>query len=134
MATLTLTAELTPEALGELVTSISEDELARYEHVFAEERRRRLVPGNEEEVDLIEAINCPIPHAERYAELSPKWQAGVLTAEERAEWMAMIEDREADNVEKLAAVIRLAELRGVPFDPLWRQLMGPVPRAVYVAG
>lgn len=103
-------------------------ELESLEHSIRLERLRRtgrVVP--EEERRLLHIVNRPMPHAERFGVLTEKWQDVGLTEDERAELLAIVSEREGLNAERVEAVGRLSELRGVPFQTLWKQMMGETP-------
>jgi len=51
---------------------------------------------------------------QRLRDLTCKSEVEALTTEERAEYIALAEQREEADAERLQAVIRLAQLRGVP--------------------
>ena len=65
------------------------------------------------------ALQYRIQHAfpdnlrQRLRELTHKSEVEALTADERAEYIALAEQREEADAERLQAVIRLAQLRGV---------------------
>jgi hypothetical protein len=79
------------------------------------------------ETGLLQIINRPMPHPERFVALTEKWQGEGLNDEERAELLGIVGEREGQNVERVEAVACLSELRGVAFQILWKQLMGEVP-------
>ena len=51
---------------------------------------------------------------QRLRVLTRKSEAETLTTDERAEYIALAEQREEADAERLQAVIRLAQLRGIP--------------------
>ncbi len=117
----------------EEIKSYPTSEIESLEHELRLERLRRTRRGlSAQETRLFEIINQPTPDHNRYQELTPSWEAGTLADEERAELLAIIEQREKINACRVEAVIELAQLRGVPFDGLWRQIMGapPQPRVI----
>ena len=88
------------------------------------ERLRRVgQTTSTEESSWLEVINRPLVEAERFAQLSAKWEAGTLTNDESSELQSILSEREAQNVERAEAIQRLSELTGVPFLNLWRQLI-----------
>lgn len=106
-------------------------ELESLEQSFRLERIRRRAPDvPAEERRLLHFINQPMPHAERFAILTEKWQDEGLSEEERAELLAIVTEREGQNAERVEAAGRLSELRGVPFKTLWKQLMGETPALI----
>lgn len=95
-------------------------ELESLEHSIRLERLRRVRRvGPDEERRLLKIINQPMPHAERFAVLTQKWQDEGLADEERTELLAIVTQREGQNAERVEAVGRLSELRGVAFSALW---------------
>ena len=105
----------TPE-LESLEDSIRLERLRRTTRVIPEAERR-----------LLRIINEPMPEGERHAVLLEKWQDEGLSEDERAEMLEIVMQREGSHVERVEAVMQLSELRGVPFAPLWKQLMGEAP-------
>ena len=95
------------------------------------ERVRRIaLVTPEAEKRLLRIISEPMPGGERHAVLLEKWQDEGLSEEERAEMLEIIMRREGANVERVEAVVQLSELRGVPFAPLWKQLVGEAPNPI----
>ncbi len=142
MATVLVEAELTPQMVAQAVRAMSEDELAALERELRAEKLRRLSgdssgdsagAGPQEDM-LLEVIQRAAPHDERFAELREAGRQRPLSGSEQAELARLVEEREAANVARVAATMRLAELRGVPFDELWRQLVGVPPGPRPVAG
>lgn len=92
------------------------------------ERLRRVgKTASDEELHWLEVINQPLSHAERFEELSAKWEEEGLSEEERAEMLAIVSEREGQNAQRAEAVGHLSELTGVPFRTLWKQLVGEAP-------
>ncbi len=131
MATVLLEAQLTPALLSQAARAMTEAELRDLETSLREERLRRLAPDDEEASLLI--ANQPLPEVERFDALTQKWESDGLSETERAELLALVSEREAINVERVEAVLRLSELRGQSFDDVWRQLMGEVPAPIHPA-
>lgn len=117
----------------EEIKSYPTSEIETLEHELRLERLRRTRRGRSasaEETRLFEIINRPMPGGELYAFLIDKWQDEGLTEEERAELLPLVTEREGCNVERVEAVQRLSELRGVPFMELWKQIMGETPAPI----
>ncbi len=115
------------------LTTLDETELEALEAALRREKgRRKGHVLSAQETLLFEIINQPMPEAERFRQLEPSWEAGTLSESERAELLQIVEEREEVNARRVAAVLELAQLRGVAFDSLWRQIMGeaPPPRLV----
>ena len=102
--------------LESLEDSIRLERLRRTARVIPEAQRR-----------LLRIINEPMPEGERHAVLLEKWQGEGLSENERAEMLGIVMRREGSHVERVEAVVQGCELRGVPFAPLWKQLMGEAP-------
>lgn len=83
--------------------------------------RAALSPG---ETALLDVINrgFPEPFWQRYRELFDKKEDETLSESEYGELLAMVEQVEAYTVERLRALIVLAELRGTDLDTVMRQL------------
>ena len=105
----------TPE-LESLEDSIRLERLRRTTRVIPEAQRR-----------LLRIINEPMPEGERHAVWLEKWQRDGLSEDERAEMLGIVMRREGANVLRVEAVMQGCELRGVPFVPLWKQLVGEAP-------
>lgn len=115
----------------EEVKTLPMPELESLEHSIRLQRLQRLGRGMPaEERRLLQIINDPMPHAERFLLLTEEWQDEGLSQEERAELLAIVAEREGRNVERVEAVLRLSELRGVPFQTLWKQMMGEAPAPI----
>jgi hypothetical protein len=59
---------------------------------------------------------------QRLRDLTCKSEVEALTTEERAEYVALAEQREEADAKRLQAVLRLAQLRGVPPTQLLEEL------------
>lgn len=129
MATVLLEAQLTPALLSQAARAMTEAELRDLETSLREERLRRVAPGEEEALLLI--VNQALPDVERFNELTQRWESEGLSETERAELLALVSEREAINVQRVEAVLRLSELRGLPFDEVWRELMGEAPAPLH---
>ena len=124
MPTITLEAQLTPAILSEAVRSMSETELEELERSLRDERLRRFssdVP--DDEAALLKAVTQPMPHQARWDELLQLRENDDWNEALSAEMLRLNEDRESANVRRVAAAMRLANLRGVPFQQLWQQLV-----------
>ena len=118
----------------EEIKSYPTDELESLEHEIRLERLRRDHRAlSARETALYQVVNQPMPHAERFAVLTEKWQDEGLADDERAELLAIVTEREGCNAERVEAVQQLSELRGVPFIALWKQIMGEAPAPIVPA-
>ncbi len=112
----------------EEITSYPLRKLEALEDSIRLERVRRIaLVAPEEEKRLLRIISEPMPGGERHAVLLEKWQDQGLSEEERTEMLEIIMQREGADVKRVEAVMQLSELRGVPFEPLWKQLVGEAP-------
>jgi len=110
------------------LTALNETELDALEVALRREKARRKGRVlSADETRLLQIVNQPMPSAQRFAVLSQKWEDEGLSDDERAELGAIVEAREIQNVERVMAVQQLSEVRGMPFEALWRQLMGETP-------
>jgi hypothetical protein len=77
-----------------------------------------------ESAELLGRIQQGLPELSRrrLRELTQKSEAESLTPEERAEYIALAEQLEESDAARLQAVVKLAELRGVPPADLVKQL------------
>ena len=130
MATVLVEAQLSPALISQAARAMTEAELRDLENALRDERLRRLAPDEEA---LLLTINEPLPHIERFAQLTQLWESGGLNQEERAELLALVSEREAINVRRVEAVLRLSELRAQPFDEVWHELMGEMPAPLHPA-
>ena len=124
MPTITLEAQLTPEVMSRAVRAMSETELEELERSLRNEKLRRFSSDvSEDEAALLEAVTQPMPHQARWDELLQLRENDDWNETLNAEMLRLNEDREAANVRRVAAEMRLANLRGVPFQQLWQQLV-----------
>jgi hypothetical protein len=114
-------ARMTPEQYARL--------LAFAELILADpsaENGTESEPGqaDAEAADLLVRTQQGLPELSRrrLRELTHKSEAEELTPEERAEYIALAEQLEESDAARLQAVVKLAELRGVPPADLVRQL------------
>ena len=125
MPTITLETQLTPAMLSQAVRAMSETELEELERSLRDERLRRFssdVP--DDEAALLEAVLQPMPNQARWDELRQLRENDDWNESLNAEMLRLNEDREGANVRRVAAAMRLASLRGVPFQSLWKDLVG----------
>jgi len=104
-------ARMTPEQYARL--------LAFAEALLAEglaPRERDMAQQAVETAELQHRIQHAFPDnlRQRLRDLTCKSEVEALTTDERAEYIALAEQREEADAERLQAVIRLAQLRGVP--------------------
>lgn len=128
MPTLQIQTEVTPQMVTQMVQSMTEAELRELERELKIEQLRRFCPDvPQEETALLQRALQPPPHEAHLEELLELREEGTLSEEQHAELIQIVEEREADNVERVAVVGRLALLRGEKFEALWKKL-GLVPK------
>jgi hypothetical protein len=121
-------AQLEPNELAQVVNKL-----------LALQARQRAISLSKTETDLLEQINQGLPQTVRlrYDELATKLQEETLTPSEHEELLRLTDQIEQADVERLCALIALAELRQVSLDTLMDQLglrrsstynSGPQPR------
>jgi hypothetical protein len=76
------------------------------------------------EAQLLQEIRKTLPEAtwDRYKALKQKRDAEALTSDEHVELLRLVREVEEWNVRRLTLAAALAELRGVPFREIVRQL------------
>jgi len=104
-------ARMTPEQYARLLT-FAEVLLAEGSEPSEHDTAQQVV----EAAALQQRIQHTFPEhlRQRLRELTHKSEVEVLTTDERAEYIALAAQREEADAERLQAVIRLAQLRGVP--------------------
>ena len=124
MATVVLEAQLTPEIMSQAVRSMNEAELEELERSLRDERLRRFSPDvSGDEAALLEAVAQPLPYQARCEQLTQLRENNDWNEALNVEMLRLNEAREAANVRRVAAAMRLANLRNVPFQQLWQQLV-----------
>jgi hypothetical protein len=126
---MTLTLQITPDLEKELRRRAAQAGLAP--SAYAERLIQNGLRGlSRAEADLLQRINASLsPEAwRRYEDLLARRQDETLTLAEQTELIALSDQLEALNVERLEALTELAQLRGVSVPELMTQL-GLSPRA-----
>lgn len=106
-------AQLEPNELEQVVNKL-----------LALQARQRAVCLSKTETDLLEQINHGLsqPARVRYDELATKLQEETISPSEHDELLRLTDQIEQADVERLRALIALAELRQVSLDTLMAQL------------
>jgi hypothetical protein len=104
--------------------SFSLPELEALEQLRLQRLQRVGKIASSEEGRLLERINAPMPHNERFAELRHKLQDEALSEDERRELVQIAEAREEANTARVEAVMQLAARQGRPFAQVWQQMVG----------
>lgn len=131
MTTVTLEALITPDALGQAVSQVADDELEAMVAQVLTERAKRIAPRlTSSEATLLRRINEPIPPAarERYRELIQRQDQGSLTPNEHAELLDLTDVVELGDADRAAALVEWAEMHGTTL-PETLQRFGLNPKA-----
>ena len=97
------------------------ESFARRVNALLAQRRAPHLP--QREAELLQRIGQSSPALQpRYQELNAKRRAATLTPAEHQELLALIEQKEEANAERLRALLELAALRGITLDELMEQL------------
>ena len=133
MATISVQTKLTSDellnALEQLDTREAEHLLRRWQQLLAQ-RKVPSVPQREAELLQFIAREKRTGFAERFAELQVKRRAFTLTSDEQGELVALSDEAEAFDVERLRALSELAQLRRISVPRLMKQLGLKTPSVV----
>jgi hypothetical protein len=125
MPTIQLRADLSSEDLLQAVGQLDPRELEEFVvRVLAIRARRHSACLAPAEADLLQRINQGLPPSqqERYQELIAKRQAQTLTTEDHRELLQLTDQAELVQANRAAALVALAQLRGISVDDLIRDL------------
>ncbi len=117
--------ELDLEEVLNGLAHLSTKELEQFvERVLLLQAQRRAPALPPKEAALLQKINNGVAPAvrERYRELNTKLLVEAITEEEHAEFLAIVDQIELADAERLQALIELARLRSLPVDQLMGQL------------
>jgi len=124
-----LTHSKAPVNLDEIIegmTAFDTETLEQFMQQVGNLVARKKAPNHlsERESDLLMAINYCIPAElqQRFEVLHVKSKSGILTAEEHAEMLQLIDHLEQKHAERLEKLLDLAQLRGVPLKTLMQDL------------
>ncbi|MEZ4661485.1 MAG: hypothetical protein R2911_28375 [Caldilineaceae bacterium] len=104
---------------------LNSQELEQFvERVLSLQAHRRAPSLPAQEADLLQRINHGVAGnvRQRYHELNEKLLAEAISVEERAEFLAIVDQIEAADAERLLALIELARLRSLTVDQLMQQM------------
>lgn len=127
MSTVQVVSEVNID-LNKLLEGVAQLDLGELEqfafNVNALVARRKAPSLPKREAELLQQVNQGLPLAtrQRYTMLNQKLLDETLTPEENQELAVLIEQIERSDVERLARLIELAQLRGVSLDALMAQL------------
>ncbi len=119
MATILVQAQVSTDALYEAVKQMPNSELDVFlQHVLSIHAKRRAPHLSHTESELLLRINEPIRAMTqaRFDELVGKRDAGTLTQDEHSELLALIDEIELRDADRVAALVELAQVRGVSLD------------------
>ncbi|MEZ4705651.1 MAG: hypothetical protein R3A44_00510 [Caldilineaceae bacterium] len=107
------------------LAGLSAHELEQFvERVLSLQAHRRAPALPPQEMELLQIINNGVAAAvrKRYRELNEKLLAETISEAERAEFLAIVDQIEVADAERLNALIALAQLRALTVDQLMAQL------------
>ena len=117
MTTIQVQSQLSFDTLLKSLQQLSTEELAQLtRHAARLEAQRKARSLSEAEATLLLEINrgvVPADFQQRCAALTAKARAGAITGEEHAELMALVDEIEQLNAQRLNYLAQLAQLRGV---------------------
>jgi len=110
------------EGMESLDTTTLESFMQRVGTLVARKKTPKNRPAGE--ASLLSSIYNAIPAGlqKRFEVLSSRSREGLLTAEERAEFLQTIDQLEQKHAERLEKLIELAQMRGVPLNTLMQEL------------
>ncbi len=114
MATIQISADLTPDTILEAVKQFSPQELDEFTLKVQTLRAQRTTPHlAQKEAELLKQINKGMPQdvLRPLQELKSKMEAGTLTESEHATYLQLTETLEQYDVQRLECLIELAQLR-----------------------
>jgi hypothetical protein len=118
-------SQVSLEDLLKSVNRMDTEELEQFFLRVSALRAQRLLPTlTHQETTLLQEINQGLlpPEQQRYDELSAKRRAATLTSNEREELLTLIERIEEIDAERIQALGKLAQLRGVSATELMSEL------------
>jgi hypothetical protein len=114
MATIQISADLTPDKILEAVKQFSPEELEEFTLKVHTIRAQRTTPHlSQREAELLKQINEGLPPDELrpLQEFRLKMEAGTITETEHAKYLQLTQRLEQYDVKRLAWLIELAQLR-----------------------
>ena len=125
MATIQIQSPVSLEALLSGVDQLSTPDLERFANqVLAIRARRRAPSRSPKEAELLHKINqgLSVEAQQRFDLLTAKQRAENLTPEEHDELLALVDEIEQSDAERVAWLAELAQLRSVSIRVLMNQL------------
>lgn len=125
MPTINIEADISVETLVKAAEQLSPSDLQRFRsQVLAISARRAASSVSQGEAQCLLQISqrLLIPLQQRYDELIARRDAETLTAVEHTELLQLSQQAEAIDVQRIEALTKLAQLRGVTLSEVLRQL------------
>jgi hypothetical protein len=125
MPTVLVPAQLTVEHLMAAIKQLSPAELREFAQHFAAWQEKHTAQADEEAVLLAtieENSRLPVAEQRRYERLRRKCERRTLTGPELAEYQWLLQQLEARNVQRVAALIALAQRRGTTLQGITAEL------------
>lgn len=125
MPTVQIEAQLSPGKLLEAVKQMSLPELEQFmSEVIVLQAQRKAPRLSPKESELLIKINRGLPPEDqtRLNRLIEKRRAEALTPEEQRELLRLTDRLEAAQVARVKALVKLAQLRGIPLNTLMNDL------------
>lgn len=118
------------DGVARLDTPALENLLSQVSLVLAQRKAPRL---SQQESLLLQQINAGVPEAiqKRYIELQTKLHHEMISADEHQELLALIDEIELADANRLQALLELAQLRQVSLHELMHQLGIHPPQPIY---
>jgi hypothetical protein len=121
MATIEIKSQLTTDELLNAAKQLPTVELKQFIARLISNKTQATVLS-EDEANLLQIINQPLPAVERYSVLATKRDAETLTDAEYVELLTLTEQHEAYNVKRMKALADLAHLRGKSLSDIMQEL------------
>ena len=125
---MSMTAQETAPAQSAVVQEVAQFSDTEFEVFWNQMTRlraeRRAPHLSEQETELLEIINFRRPPEvqARFDFLLKRMQSNRITRKEHAELLVMTDASEQFAADRIQAVLSLADLRGLTFDEMWKQL------------
>lgn len=121
----TPTVEIDLDDMLQGIAHLETKDLERFADKVIDLRAQSRAPSlSENEFELLQRINHNVPQRTRtrFAELKSKLHAETITEVERSEFIAISDQIELADAERVTTLIELAQLRKVSVDTLMKQL------------
>ncbi len=126
MTTIQVQSQLPFDTLLDSLQQLNSQELAQLAQHAARLQAQRKAPSlSEAETELLHKINqgvVPVQVKQTVSELTEKMRNETITEAEHAELMALVDEIEQLNAERLRYLVQLAHLRSMSLDELMQTL------------